>query len=416
MRTSDFDYELPPELIAQSPAEPRDASRLLVLRRADGVMEHRRFRDLPEYLRPGDLMVFNRSRVIPARLRGRLPGGGAPFELLLLRRVSPGLWRALGRPSRRLRPGLRLAIPPPSDSGGRSAPSGGSITLSGGIPNPSNDSPTPSGGIFTPSDDSPIPPGSLPPTPGNAAAGGALTIEIMESLGGGEKLLRLWPEDAIERVGEAPLPPYIRETPADPQRYQTVYASEPGSAAAPTAGLHFTETLLAQIRAAGVQTAFVTLHIGLDTFRPVRTENPQEHQIHTESYQLDGLAAAALNAARQNGGRIIAVGTTAVRTLEQAAQDAAAGRDGFAAVSGEADIYLLPGHRFRAVDAMITNFHLPRSTLLMLVSAFIQHGQPPPTQSPDAGETGQELALQAYREAINQGYRFYSFGDAMLLL
>ena len=416
MRTSDFDYELPPELIAQSPAEPRDASRLLVLRRADGVMEHRRFRDLPEYLRPGDLMVFNRSRVIPARLRGRLPGGGAPFELLLLRRVSPGLWRALGRPSRRLRPGLRLTIPPP-DSGGRSSPSGGSITLSGGIPNPSNDSPTPSGSIITSSNDSPTLPGASPSS-GNAAAGGALTIEILESLGGGEKLLRLEPEDAIERVGEAPLPPYIRETPADPQRYQTVYASEPGSAAAPTAGLHFTETLLAQIRAAGVHTAFVTLHIGLDTFRPVRTENPQEHRIHTESYQLDGLAAAALNAARQNGGRIIAVGTTAVRTLEQAAQDAAAaGRDGFAAVSGEADIYLLPGHRFRAVDAMITNFHLPRSTLLMLVSAFIQHAQPPPAQPPsDAGETGQELALQAYREAINQGYRFYSFGDAMLLL
>lgn len=396
MRTSDFDYELPPELIAQSPAEPRDASRLLVLRRADGVMEHRRFRDLPEYLRPGDLMVFNRSRVIPARLRGRLPGGGAPFELLLLRRVSPGVWRALGRPSRRLRPGLRLTIPPP-DLDGSPSPSGGSITLSGGIPNPSNDSPTPSG---------------------NAAAGGLLTIEILESLGGGEKLLRLGPEEAIERVGEAPLPPYIRETPADPQRYQTVYASEPGSAAAPTAGLHFTDTLLAQIRAAGVQAAFVTLHIGLDTFRPVRTENPQEHRIHTESYQLDGAAAAALNAARQNGGRIIAVGTTAVRTLEQAAQDAAtAGRDGFAAVSGEAGIYLLPGHRFRAVDAMITNFHLPRSTLLMLVSAFIQHAQPPPAQPPlDAGGAGRELALQAYREAINQGYRFYSFGDAMLLL
>ena len=396
MRTSDFDYELPPELIAQSPAEPRDASRLLVLRRADGAMEHRRFRDLPEYLRSGDLMVFNRSRVIPARLRGRLPGGGAPFELLLLRRMSPGVWRALGRPSRRLRPGLRLTIPPP-DSGGRPSPSGGSITLSGGIPNPSNDSPRP---------------------PGKAVAGGALTIEILESLGGGEKLLRLGPEDAIERVGEAPLPPYIRETPSDPQRYQTVYAREPGSAAAPTAGLHFTETLLAQIRAAGVQTAFVTLHIGLDTFRPVRTENPQEHRIHTESYQLDGLAAAALNAARQNGGRIIAVGTTAVRTLEQAAQDAAtAGRDGFAAVSGEADIYLLPGHRFRAVDAMITNFHLPRSTLLMLVSAFIQHAHPPDAQTPpDAGDTGRELALQAYREAITQGYRFYSFGDAMLLL
>ena len=396
MRTSDFDYELPPELIAQSPAEPRDASRLLVLRRADGGMEHRRFRDLPEYLRPGDLLVFNRSRVIPARLRGRLPGGGAPFELLLLRRVSPGVWRALGRPSRRLRPGLRLTIPPPD--------SGGSPTAPGGIVKSSNNSPTQSAGA--------------PPSPGNAAAGGSLTIEILESLEGGEKLLRLGPEEAIERVGEAPLPPYIRETPADPQRYQTVYASEPGSAAAPTAGLHFTETLLAQIRAAGVQTAFLTLHIGLDTFRPVRTENPQEHHIHTESYQLDEAAAAALNAARHSGGRIIAVGTTAVRTLEQAAQDAAAaGQDGFAAVSGDASIYLLPGHRFRAVDAMITNFHLPRSTLLMLVSAFIQHGHPPPGQPPsDAGETGRQLALQAYREAINQGYRFYSFGDAMLLL
>lgn len=379
MRTSDFDYELPSELIAQSPAEPRDASRLLVLRRADGGMEHRRFRDLPEYLRPGDLMVFNRSRVIPARLRGLLPGG-APFELLLLRRLAPGLWRALGRPSRRLRPGLRLTIPPP-DTGGV-APSGGNAPASDGE------------------------------RAGGVNSGNSLMIEIQESLGGGEKLVRLEPEEALEQVGEAPLPPYIHWTPADPQRYQTVYAREPGSAAAPTAGLHFTEELLARIKAAGIRTAFVTLHIGLDTFRPVRTENPQEHRIHTESYQLDAAAADALNAARRAGGRIIAVGTTAVRTLEQAAQDAAAtGRNSFTAVSGNADIYLLPGHQFRAVDGMITNFHLPRSTLLMLVSAFIQHGQPP-----DAGDTGRKLALQAYREAINQGYRFYSFGDAMLLL
>lgn len=364
MRTSDFDYELPPELIAQTPAEPRDSSRLMVLRRDSGTTEHRRFTDILDYLRPGDLMVFNQSRVIPARLFGVRDDNGGKVELLLLRREADGVWEALARPGRRLRPGATVTITPPDRE---------------------------------------------QPRPHPAGEGKPLSVEILESRPNGLKAIRLSSEESIDRMGHAPLPPYIRQRLEDPERYQTVYAREPGSAAAPTAGLHFTPELLSSIRDTGVETAFVTLHVGLDTFRPVQYEDPAEHHIHTERYSLDATTTDALNRARTGGRRIIAVGTTSVRVLEQAAADAEREGRSFEPVEGDASIYILPGHRFRAVDAMITNFHLPRSTLLMLVSAFAQHGA-------GEGASGREMMLAAYAEAVRLRYRFYSFGDAMLIL
>ena len=367
MRTSDFDYPLPPELIAQTPAEPRDSSRLLVLDRATGNTEHRRFTDVLEYLRPGDLMVFNQSRVIPARLFGVRDDNGGRVEFLLLRREGEGVWEALARPGRRLRPGATVTVTPPNE---------GSRTKA--CPEP----------VERP-----------------------LTVEVLESRPNGIKTVRLSSEEAIEGMGHTPLPPYIRRALDDPERYQTVYASQPGSAAAPTAGLHFTPELLARIRDAGVETAFVTLHVGLDTFRPVQGEDPAEHHIHTERYSLDAETADALNRARAEGRRAIAVGTTSVRVLEQVAADAAReGRTAFEPTEGDANIYILPGHRFRAVDAMLTNFHLPRSTLLMLVSAFAQQGAGRPE------DAGRRMMLDAYAEAVRQQYRFYSFGDAMLIV
>ena len=357
MRTSDFEYELPPELIAQTPVEPRDSSRLMVLHRATGNTQHRRFTDLLDYLHFDDLMVFNQSRVIPARLFGVRDDNGGRVELLLLRREGDGVWEALARPGRRLRPGATVSINPPD---------------------------------------------------GESSAG--LSVEILESRDGGLKAVRLSSEDSIDRMGHTPLPPYIRQSLDDPERYQTVYAKEPGSAAAPTAGLHFTPELLARIRDAGVETAFVTLHVGLDTFRPVQGEDPSGHHIHTERYSLDVPTADALNRARAAGRRIIAVGTTSVRVLEQAAADASrTGKVEFRPVESDASIYILPGYRFRAVDAMVTNFHLPRSTLVMLVSAFAQHAA-------DEEVSGREMILSAYAEAMQQRYRFYSFGDAMLIL
>ena len=362
MRTSDFDYGLPPELIAQTPIEPRDASRLMVLERASGRVDHRRFRDISGYLRPGDLMVFNQSRVIPARLFGVRDDTGSRVELLLLRREADRVWEAMARPGRRLRPGIRVTITPPEDT--------------------------------------------LPTNPPPAKP---LSVEILESRDKGLKSIRLSSEDSIDRMGHTPLPPYIRQRLEDPERYQTVYAREPGSAAAPTAGLHFTPELLSRLRGGGVETAFITLHVGLDTFRPVEEEDPSAHHIHTERYSLDEETADSLNRARAEGRRIVAVGTTSVRVLEQAAADAA--RDGldFRPAEGDASIYILPGHRFLAVDAMITNFHLPRSTLLMLVSAFAEHGA-------DDGVSGREMMLAAYADAIRERYRFYSFGDAMLIV
>ena len=367
MRTSDFDYDLPPELIAQTPVEPRDSSRLMVLDRATGRTEHRRFGQIVEYLGPGDLMVFNQSRVIPARLYGVRDDSGSRVELLLLRREAEGVWEALARPGRRLRPGTRITVVPPNGE----RLSSGSVASGEGDP--------------------------------------SLTVEILESRANGLKSVWLSSEDSIDKMGHTPLPPYIRQRLEDPERYQTVYARTPGSAAAPTAGLHFTPELLTRIRSAGVETAFVTLHVGLDTFRPVQDEDPTAHQIHTERYSLDGEAASALNRAQAEGRRIVAVGTTSVRVVEQAAADAERGGRKFGPVEGDASIYILPGHRFRAVDTMLTNFHLPRSTLLMLVSAFAQHGAAD-------GASGREMMLAAYADAIRRRYRFYSFGDAMLII
>ena len=371
MRTSDFDYHLPPELIAQTPVEPRDSSRLLILRRDTGRLEHRRFSDLGQHLPPGCVLVMNRSRVLPARLYGRRQDTGGRVELLLLRRESPGIWQALGQPGRRLRPGVRLWLTAPGDN-----PTGG------GDPAATN----PAGKAAADAKDD----------------GTAVAAEILAVNSEGVRTVRLSSESGIEQLGQVPLPPYIRQRLADPERYQTVYAQEPGSVAAPTAGLHFTPQLLDNLRQAGISTAFVTLHVGLDTFRPVKGDDPREHHIHTEYYALPADTAAMLTQARRQGRPIIAVGTTAVRTLEQVGRDQAASLDRDAPLEpaqGQADLFILPGHQFRLVDGMITNFHLPRSTLLMLVSAF----------------AGRENILAAYQTAVEQGYRFYSFGDAMLI-
>ncbi len=360
MRTADFDYYLPPDLIAQTPIEPRDSSRLLVLHRSSGLIEHRSFLDLAEHLRPGDVMVFNQSRVIPARLCGSRLDTGGKVEFLLLHRECPGVWQALARPSRRLRPGTKIVVAPEQS------------------PQPQSEQPT-------------------------------LGVEILASLSDGTKTVRLSSEEGIDELGRMPLPPYIHQRLEDPERYQTVYAREPGSVAAPTAGLHFTQDFMETLKELDVRMAFVTLHVGLDTFRPVKGEDPTEHQIHTEYFELGPETALELNRARSDGHRIIAVGTTTVRVLEQTAQlMLQQGKDEVAPVSGQASLYILPGHDFRLVDAMFTNFHLPRSTLLMLVSAFAEHE--PSVQS------GRDLMLRAYQEAISQSYRFYSFGDAMLIL
>lgn len=339
MQTSDYDYLLPPERIAQTPLEPRHASRLLVLPRAGGALEHRTFWDVCDYLRPGDLLVVNQTRVIPARIFARKPTGGR-IELLLLRRTAENTWEAL--------------------VGGKRAAPGLTLTLEDGP-----------------------------------------QVEIVENLAGSRRLVRFAEaiEPYLERAGQMPLPPYIHTPLSDPQRYQTVYARQPGSAAAPTAGLHFTPQLLQRLQAQGVQRAEVTLHVGLDTFAPVNEDNPLEHAIHTEWCEVSPQAAAQINTARRAGGRIVAVGTTSVRTLETAARAAMPGET-VDAFSGATSLYILPGFEFKAVDALITNFHLPRSTLLMLVSAF----------------AGRETILAAYAEAVRRAYRFYSFGDAMLIL
>jgi len=343
LRTSDFDYELPESLIAQTPIEPRDYSRLMSLCRADGSIQHHRFYELPQLLRPGDLMVFNDSRVMPARLRGSRSTGGA-VELLLLSRLSPGVWRAIGRPGRLLRPGSSFEV---------------------------------------------------------VGEGGSMRGEVLEIEPDGERIIRLGGrldgEDRLHDIGEVPLPPYITETLADSERYQTVYAREEGSAAAPTAGLHFTHDLLRRVRHTGVETVFVTLHVGWGTFRPVKDDDPTEHTMHAEYWELSHAAASAIRSAKKEGRRVISVGTTAVRLLENAAS---LSDDGLPqAGSGWADIFITPGYRFKVVDALITNFHLPRSTLLMLTSAF----------------SSRDMMLQAYNEAVAQRYRFYSFGDAMFI-
>ena len=345
MISSDFDYRLSPHLIAQTPAEPRDSSRILVLHRNTSHMEHRQFRELVEYLEEGDVLVFNDSRVIPARLHGRREDTNGRVEFLLLLRLQPGIWKAVGRPGRHLKVGRRFRIDSDSD------------------------------------DD--------------------VWVEVLEAAKEGARTLRLSSEDAINRAGKLPLPPYIRRPLDDPERYQTVYSTVPGSVAAPTAGLHFTPGLLETLEAKGVRQAYVTLHVGLDTFRPVHGEDPRKHKIHGEYFEIGLNAVAQINAARKEGARVIAVGTTSVRLLEQVAIDSEdRGSTELTPRSGWTELYILPGHQFRLVDAMLTNFHLPRTTLLMLVSAF----------------AGRDRILNAYREAIAREYRFYSFGDAMLIL
>ncbi len=335
MKTSDFDYDLPPELIAQTPIEPRDSSRLMVLDRADGSISHRRFYELDRLLCEGDVLVFNDSRVLPARLIGHKADTGGKVEILLLRRLEPGLWETVVKPSRSLRINARVELD-------------------------------------------------------------GLDAEIAGRGHGAIRMVRFSDERAIECAGRVPLPPYIRRPIDDPERYQTVYAKVKGSAAAPTAGLHFTPELLQRLEAKNIHFAFVTLHIGLDTFAPVRVDDPSQHTIHREYGELSPEVARRLTTAKAEGRRIIAIGTTSVRLLEQAA----ASGNGIQPFGGMTDMFILPGHRFNAVDAMITNFHLPRTTLLMLVSAF----------------ASQSLIAKAYREAIDCGYRFYSFGDAMLIV
>jgi len=337
MRLSDFNYTLPQELIAQEPLEPRDAARLLVLDRTGARVAHHHVRELPELLRPGDLLVANRSRVLPARVRGRLRGGGTA-ELLLLRCLSAGKWQALARPARRLRPGDIVAV---------------SDTLRVQVT--------------------------------AAFAEGVREIEVNQESGGDA-------DAALLAAGSMPLPPYIRGWHGDPERYQTIFADTDGSAAAPTAGLHFTKNVLRRLADAGIGFGTLVLHVGLDTFRPVTEANAASHQMHHEWYTVPPELQAQIAQTRAAGGRIVAVGTTSVRALESWA---AMGN-----CEGWTDLFILPGHRFTVVDALITNFHLPRSTLLMLVSAF----------------AGRERVLAAYAEAIRERYRFYSFGDAMLVL
>lgn len=364
MRTADFDYELPPDLIAQSPVEPRDASRLMVVYRAGGRIEHRIFRDVGEYLRPGDLLVLNQTRVLPARLFGRKAETGARVELLLLKRHDERTWETLVR-GKGLRPGTVIRL---QEAEGRKQ----------GAP-----------GIQCSAPDTPI------------------TAEIVAETGSGGRLVRFDRpiEPRLDELGTVPLPPYIHQPLADPERYQTVYGRVEGSVAASTAGLHFTPELLVELQRQGVEMAFVTLHIGLDTFRPVKEERVEEHQIHTEWYELTAPTAEQINRARREGRRVVAVGTTVVRALESAAGGRRPAEEGcggraVSAYAGPTDLFIYPGYRFRLVEAMITNFHLPRSTLLLLVSAF----------------AGRELIFRAYEEAIRQRYRFFSFGDAMLLV
>ncbi|MBN2099155.1 MAG: tRNA preQ1(34) S-adenosylmethionine ribosyltransferase-isomerase QueA [Dehalococcoidia bacterium] len=346
MRTSDFDYSLPPEFIAQTPAEPRDQSRLMVVRRSDSSIEHHRFSDIIEFLQPGDVLVLNDTRVIPARLKGQ-KGTGGKVEILLLRRLEPGLWEALVKPSKRIAVGDKVELE-----------------------------------------------STQPGSKGKTAL-----VEVLERKEEGVRIVRFADEAVVDDLGQIPLPPYIHDYRGERERYQTVYSREKGSVAAPTAGLHFTPGLLDQIKGMGIDLVFVTLHVGLDTFRPIRKEDPRQHHIHHEYGVLSENAAARLTKARHDCRRIVCVGTTAVRLLEQAAL-ASESSEGVQPFRGWVDLFILPGHRFRLVDVMVTNFHLPRSTLLMMVSAF----------------SGNELIKRAYQEAIRERYRFYSFGDAMLIL
>ena len=340
MKTSDFYFELPKELIAQTPLERRDASRLLLLDKKTGQTDHRMFTHLPDLLEPGDCLVMNDSRVIPARLFGKREGGGA-VELVLLRDLGEGRWLSLARPGKKVRPGATLSF-----------------------------------------------------------GEGELTGTVEEIAEGGNRIIRFHYQgiflEALERLGEMPLPPYITEELQDSERYQTVYAKEPGSAAAPTAGLHFTPELLQALADKGVRQATITLHVGLGTFRPVTAENIEDHEMHAEYCMIDETAAALINATRREGKRVIAVGTTSCRTLESRAEE-----DGrVEPYNGWTNAFIYPGYEFKCMDGLITNFHLPESTLIMLVSAL----------------AGRENVLAAYREAVDLRYRFFSFGDSMLIV
>ena len=340
MTTKDFYYELPQELIAQTPLEDRTASRLMVVNRTSGEIEHKHFYDIVDRLREGDCLVMNNTRVIPARLYGTKEGSGGKIEFLLLKRLELDKWEVILRPGKKAKPGSRFEF-----------------------------------------------------------GGGLLRAEVLEIIKDGNRIVRfeydgVW-EELLDKLGEMPLPPYIKEKLTDRERYQTVYSKIEGSAAAPTAGLHFTKELLEKIKAKGVELAYLTLHVGLGTFRPVSVENVEDHLMHTEYYQISAETAEKINRARKRGGRIIAVGTTSVRTLETVADDDGSLR----AASGETSIFIYPGYKFKAVDCLITNFHLPESTLMMLVSAF----------------STKDIIFNAYKTAVAEKYRFFSFGDAMYI-
>ena len=341
MKTSDFYYDLPEELIAQDPLEDRTASRLLVLDRKTGAVKHKIFSDVIDYLNEGDCLVINNTRVIPARLIGEKEGTGGKVEVLLLKRRANDVWETLVKPGKKLRPGARVTF-----------------------------------------------------------GDGRLKAEILEIAEEGNRLVRFYYEGIFEEIldslGEMPLPPYITHKLEDKEMYQTVYAKYDGSAAAPTAGLHFTKELLSKIEEKGIKIASITLHVGLGTFRPVKVDDVNNHHMHTEWYEVNAEAADIINETKRNGGRVICVGTTSCRTIESVADE-----NGYMkAKTGETDIFIYPGYKFKVMDGLITNFHLPESTLVMLVSAF----------------AGKENVLSAYETAVKEKYRFFSFGDAMILI
>ena len=341
MNIEEFDYDLPESLIAQTPLKHRDQSRLLVMGRESGKTTHQHFADVIDYFKEGDTLVLNDTRVMPARLFGIKEETGAKVEMLMLTHIEDNDWEVLLKPAKRIKVGQRLSF-----------------------------------------------------------GDGKIVAECIEELDQGGRIMRLHYEgilqERLDELGEMPLPPYIKERLDDPDRYQTVYAKESGSAAAPTAGLHFTDELLEVIRAKGIRIVFITLHVGLGTFRPVSVDNIDDHEMHSEYYQISEDTAQLLNKTRREGGRIISVGTTTTRTLETVRSQ----HDQFVAASGWTDIFIYPGYEFKAIDGLITNFHLPKSTLVMLVSAF----------------STRENVLNAYREAVERQYRFFSFGDAMLII
>lgn len=358
MNVTDFNYDLPQELIAQDPLEKRDNSRLMVIHRDTDEIEHKHFHDVLDYLESGDCLVINETKVIPARLMGSREGTGAAIEVLLLKNRGDNIWECLVRPGKKMKLGARVCF---------------------GHENPDDESSKP-----------------------------LLIGEVIDIVEEGNRLIRfeyegIW-EEVLDKLGEMPLPPYITHRLEDKNRYQTVYAKNTGSAAAPTAGLHFTEELLKQIEEKGVKIARLTLHVGLGTFRPVKVDKIEEHHMHSEYFEFSQEAADIINETRANGGRVISVGTTSTRTLETVATKQGLHKTdsdyNIQPLSGSTDIFIYPGYEFKCVDALITNFHLPESTLIMLVSAFYNR----------------EKVLDAYNEAVNERYRFFSFGDAMLLL